>query len=375
MTGLNEETRQMVLQSAQKFIQQEYTFSKRRLGLEDALGYNSQIYTTFGELGWLGIPIQEEFGGSHGSLSDMAELAEEFGRGLIIEPWFSSVALCAELLKRNKDAALSSAFLEKIAFADIQLSLAWEEQNCGSQISQIATKAKPTSEGYELNGHKTLVLGTSQTDTYLIVARRTDNHKLAVFSVAKSTPGLRINGFKLVDGTSACELHLDQLALSHSQLVNDDAENLLSTLFDEVMVLLGYEALGCMEKLLEDTVEYAKTRKQFGVAIGQFQTLRHMLADMFVILQKTRCFVEHCLQHWRQFGSLTPTLASQLKVQVGRASHKIGRDSIQIHGGVGMTDELEVGHYVKRLTVIDALFGNSRIHLNRLSNEQINSPI
>lgn len=364
---LTDDTRQMLCDSAGRFIAQDYTFASRLKWVSSDEGYSSTNYQTFAELGWLGVAIPEEFEGFGGQLSDMAELAEHFGKGLVTEPWFATLALAAPLLLSCKNHDLQQKLLPGISTGSARYAVAWETPNGGSNPQLPPFTAVSSANEFILSGLSTMVLSGNAAHGFLLSAHIKSSDKIALFYVPKNTQGLTYNPYTLVDGNRAGELKLDQAHIPSSYLVSEDAGELLKQTINNAKTLSCFEALGCMQKLLDCCVDYTQTRKQFNAPIAQFQALRHMLADMLIQLKKTRCLAYQCLANWRANGSVDTTLAGRLKVQTGKAGHFIGRQAIQIHGGVGMTDELEVGHYVKRLCVIDGLFGNSRYHLAQLA--------
>lgn len=366
MSTISSEMREMLVDSVSKFVDTEYDFESRRALADSDLGFNPKHWQTFAELGWLGIAFTEELGGLGGNLADLPKLAEQFGRGLVLEPYFSSVVLAATAIAQGDNQTLAADLIPKLVAGELILSLAWEELNCGSNPLNIISSASHDRDCFILNGEKVVVLAGPQADGFVVSAKMTDSDKLGLFYLPKSEKGLTVDSYSLVDGARAATLHFENVQLSADQIISIDGDQLLHKTIRLGAYLLCNEALGAMEKLLQTTADYTKTRKQFGTPIAGFQVLRHTIADMYVILKKTRCFADQCTDNLRDSGDLSAEDVAALKIQTGRAAHFIGRQAIQIHAGIGMTDELDVGHYVKRLTALDALLGNGRYHLQTI---------
>jgi len=366
VSTISSEMRDMLIDSVSKFVDTEYAFEARRALAESKLGFNPKHWQMFAELGWLGIAFQEELGGLGGNLADLPKLAEQFGRGLVLEPYFSSVVLAASAIQQGENQTLASDLIPKLVAGELILSLAWEELTCGSNPLNIMSTAVREPDGFRLSGEKVVVLAAPQADGFVVSAKMADSDKIGLFYVPKESQGLTLESYTLVDGARAATLRFDNVQIAPEQLVSEDGAQTLQKTIRLGAYLLCNEALGAMEKLLQTTADYTKTRKQFGTPIAGFQVLRHTIADMYVILKKTRCFADQCTENLREDGDLSAEDVAALKIQTGRAAHFIGRQAIQIHAGIGMTDELDVGHYVKRLTALDALLGNGRYHLQTI---------
>ncbi|MGH1370420.1 MAG: acyl-CoA dehydrogenase family protein [Cellvibrionaceae bacterium] len=366
MTTISTEMRAMLVDSVNKFVDGEYDFETRRALANSELGYSAEHWQTFADLGWLSVSLPESLGGLGGNLSDLAEMVEQFGRGLVLEPYFSSVVMAASVMAQTDNRSLSSEIIPKLAAGERVLSLAWEEINSGNNPMKIETVAKADANGFELSGEKVVVLAAPQADGFVVSAKVENSENIGLFYLPKEAKGLALESYSLVDGARAATLSFDNVSLKRDQLIAENGAEILQKAIHLGSYLLCCEALGAMEALSQITVDYTKTRKQFGAPLSAFQVLRHTLADMYVIIKKTRCFAEQCTQKLRQGDELSPGDIAVLKAQTGRAAHFVSRQSIQIHGGIGMTDELNVGHYAKRLTALDALMGNGRYHLQTI---------
>ncbi len=366
VSTISSEMRTMLVDSVSKFVDAEYDFETRRALSQSELGYNADHWKTFADLGWLSVSLPESLGGLGGNLADLSEMVEQFGRGLVLEPYFSSVVLAASILEAGDNAGLASDVIPKMVAGELVLSLAWEEVSSGNNPMKIDAKAVVKGDGFELSGEKVIVLAAPQADAFVVSATIEGSNKVGLFYLPKASQGVTVESYSLVDGARAATITFDGVSLSRDQVISEDGASVLQKVIQMGAYLLCCEALGAMEKLSQTTVDYTKTRKQFGAPLSAFQVLRHSLADMYVIIKKTRCFADQCTQKLRQGEELSQEDIAVLKVQTGRAAHFISRQAIQIHGGIGMTDELEVGHYAKRLTVLDGLMGNGRYHLQTL---------
>ncbi len=366
VSALSSETRDMLNDSVQKFVDGEYDFESRRSLAASRLGYSDEHWRLFSDLGWLAIPFSESFGGLGGDFSDMVDVAECFGQGLVLEPYFSTLVQAASLLRWSSNESLKADLIPKVIAGELILSLAWEEGGSGSNPLSVSATASRDGDSFLLNGEKVVVLAAPQAQGFIVSAKVEASDQLGLFYLSEGANGLKQENYRLVDGSRSATLSFENVNVEAANVVSLDAGEMLEHSFRIAIYLLCSEALGCMEKLLRATADYTKTRKQFGAPIASFQVLRHLIADMSVILKKTRCLLDHCTEQLRVTGDVDELDVAALKVQAGRAAQFIGRQAIQIHGGIGMTDELDVGHYVKRLTVIDGLLGNGRYHIQKV---------
>ena len=377
--SLSEEQR-MLKDSAARFVKKECQFKQRREQMRSPLGYCDEQWAQMAELGWLCIPFNEKYDGLGGSLVDVMVLLEELGKGLMVEPWLSTVILGGRLVEMLGTEQQKREVIPAVCGGQMKLALAYSEVGIRQQLAAIAMEAKPQDGGFVLNGEKVLVLSAQTADQLLVVARTSgkggDEHGLTVFLVDPNASGVTLSGYATVDGCRAANITFDNVQVSGSSVVGgigaglgnaglDNALESLLVVMNEAILAVGAEAVGVMDLLYQATLEYTKTRKQFGVPIGKFQVLQHRLVDVFMQCEQSRSVLLMAVLHYVENSNESNKSISGLKVQVGKSGRQVGQEAIQLHGGMGMTDELSVGYYFKRLTCIDALFGNVDFHLAR----------
>jgi alkylation response protein AidB-like acyl-CoA dehydrogenase len=296
---------------------------------------------------------------------------EEFGKALVVEPFVSTVVVGAGLIARDGSKKLKEEALPKIASGESIVAFAFAEPKSRFNLADISTTAKKQGSGYVLNGHKAVVIGAPWADTLVVTARtaggQRDENGVTVFLVDKKTKGISTRDYPTVDGLRASEVTFENVEVPASRIIGqaDNGLALVERAADEAIAAHCAEATGAMKVLVDTTVEYSKTRKQFGVPIGKFQALQHRMVDMFTSYQQSVSMTLMVTLHLNEDAAARKKAASAAKVQIGRAGRYVGQEAVQIHGGIGMTDELNVGHYFKRVTMIDTLFGNVDYHLKR----------
>lgn len=368
--SLSEEQR-LLQESVRRFVQAEYEFSRRRALVSTPQGFSREHWRTFAGLGWLAIPFAEEYGGLGGSLHDVVIVLEEFGKGLVAEPYLASVMLAGQTLAALGSAEQCGRYLPALIQGEMLLALAESERHTRGDIRQTRTSARAVAGGFVLDGHKALVLNGDSADRVLVVARTAgqpgDEAGLGVFLVDPAAKGVSVRGYPLIDGGRAAEIVLDGVRVDAADVVGEagDACAGLVTVLDRATIALCAEAVGCMETTWRSTVDYCKTRKQFGVPIGSFQVLQHRLANLFMAHEQARSLLMMATLQGAGTGPALAQATSALKTLVGRWGRQIGQEAIQLHGGMGMSDEMPIGYFFKRLTAIDALFGNADHHLDR----------
>ncbi|MGO8865261.1 MAG: acyl-CoA dehydrogenase family protein [Alphaproteobacteria bacterium] len=366
--SLSEEQR-LLAESVARFLEKEYPFEKRRALVASELGFSRDVWKQFAELGWLGIGSPEELGGLGGGAVESAIVMEGIGRHLVVEPYFSSVILGAGLLRQA--GAKLAPLLAELREGRLMLALAHAEPKARFDLAHVETRAERAGGIFKLSGHKAVVLGAASAD-HLVVSARTSGAVaeaagITLFLVPKSAAGLSLLPYRTTCGQRAAEVKLAGVEVEAGQILGalDGGAVLLERTAEEALVALAAEAVGAMAALLAMTREYLKTRKQFGVPIGSFQVLQHRLVDMFMAHELARSTSEAAAHVLGDAGSAAvdrARLAAAAKVQAGRAGRLVGQEAVQLHGGMGMTDELAVGHYFKRLAMIDVLFGNADHH-------------
>ena len=369
------EVQQMLQDSVQKFVQKSYDFETRNKIIESEDGYSKENWQLFAELGWLAVPFTEEDGGLGGSAVDLIVMMEEFGKANLVEPFTATAVLSGGIISELTDGERKSELLEQLVTGNLQLACAYAESGSRFNLGKVSTTATIEGDNVVINGKKIAVLNGSNADQILVVARESgddaDAEGISVFLVDAASDGVAINSFTNIDGKKSSEIIFDKVSLPASNRLGEAGVALpaLQKIVDRAIVGISAEAVGAMELLLQKTVEYSKTRKQFGSSIGTFQALQHRMADMFIECQLARSIVVMAAMRLdSKDNDLDKTRAvSAAKSRVGKAIRKVGQEAIQIHGGIGMTDELDVGHLFKRITALEIMFGNSDYHTERFA--------
>ncbi len=371
----NTEEQQMLQESVQKFVYKSYDFDTRNQIIASEQGFSQENWDLFAELGWLTVPFKEEDGGFGGAAVDLAVMMEEFGKAMLVEPFIANAVLSGGVISEQGSAEQKAELLPKIMEGKLQLACAYAEPGSRFNLANIKTSAVTDGDTVVLNGSKTAVLNGSNAETLLVVAREsgaaTDSEGVSVFMVDASSAGVSIQAFANVDGKKSAEISLKDVSVPASQRLGASGSALqaLQNSVDRATLAVSAEAVGAMESLLHKTVEYSKTRKQFGTAIGTFQALQHRMADMFIECQLARSIV--IMAAMKLDGgedALEKTKAvSAAKSRIGKAIQKVGQEAIQIHGGIGMTEELDVGHLFKSVTAAEIMFGNTDYHTERFA--------
>ncbi len=362
----------MLKDSVERFVREQYAFETRRKNAATSLGWLEGNWAKFAELGWLGIPFSEEAGGLGWGMVETSVVMEQFGRGLVLEPYLPTVLLGGETIARGGSKAQKEAILPSLIEGKTQLALAYFEKQARYNLADVATTAKKDGSGYVISGQKGVVFNGPSADQIIVAARTSGGQRdakgITLFLVAKDAKGLSRRDYPTQDALRASELTFDKVSVGADAVVGkvDDGLSLLEEIIDRATVAVCAEAVGCMDALNAATHEYIKTRKQFGVPIGKFQVLQHRMVDMFTHAQESRSMV---LMATLKIDDSDPAVrrkaASAAKVQIGKSGRFVGQGAVQLHGGMGVTDELNVSHYFKRLTMIDSIFGNHQFHLTR----------
>ncbi|MFZ6843951.1 acyl-CoA dehydrogenase family protein [Undibacterium sp. RuTC16W] len=361
------EEQTMFQDATRRFIGNEASFEQRQQSKKTPNGYSSKIWQGFADLGLLALLVAEEDGGLGGSAIDAMLVMSVMGEGLVIEPYLASAVLATRMISLSGNPEQRARYLPDLIRGAAVAVLAHDEATTRFDRLHISTSAKPAVDtgGYVLNGHKSVVPHGASADLLLVTARMPD-HGLSVFAVAKSTPGLRILPYTTVDGIAAAEIYLDQVIIPANCLLDaqSDAGAAVNQTLDLGIAAVCAEAVGALDKLLAATIVYAKNRQQFGVVIGKFQALQHKMADMVLHIEQARSM--SCLAAVRSedHDTASRTIAlSSAKAVIGQACRFVGQQAVQLHGGMGVTDELDVSHYFKRLMAIELQFGSTDYHL------------
>jgi alkylation response protein AidB-like acyl-CoA dehydrogenase len=358
----------------QRFISRDYDFDKRKIVLRSEAGFSADAWKQYAELGLLALPLPEDLGGLGGTAVDVMVVMEQFGRGLLMEPYLSSVVLGAGLLRDSASDALKRELLPEIAQGNIKVALACYEAAGRFDPAHVVCSAVAKNGDWQLSGRKSVVLDAPSADYFLVSARSggkvSDRDGVSLFLVPRQTQGLTVTGYATQTGARAADLLLEDLTLGADALIGKAGEAMPGILWavDRGIAALCAEAVGVMDALNKATLEYLKTRKQFGVAIGTFQALKHRMADMLMAAEQSRsmAIIAAVQADSRNQRERSRAIAAA-KAYIGQAGRLVGQQAVQLHGGMGVVDEYIVSHYFKRLTMIDITFGDVDYHLGRFS--------
>jgi pimeloyl-CoA dehydrogenase small subunit len=372
---LTEEQR-LLQESVGKLIADEYDFEKRKAYAKEPVGYSSERWAHYAELGLLGLPFPERLGGSGGTPVETMIVMEAFGRGLVLEPYLATVILAGGLLRLAGSPAQQQELIPAIATGKLRLAFAYAERQSRYDLADIAVTARAVGGGFVLTGQKGVVLHGDSADRLIVSARTAGGQReaegVSLFLVDPRAEGVSVQGYPTVDGLRAAEISFRDVKLGADTLVGtkDHALPAISRVTDGAIAALAAEAVGAMTAMHELTVEYLKTRRQFGVPIGSFQALQHRAVDMLVALEQARSMAYLAtMMADAEDAAERRRMISAAKVQIGRSARFVGQQAIQLHGGIGMTMEYRVGHYFKRASMIDTLFGDADHHLAVVARE------
>lgn len=365
------EEQELLRNSLARFLADNYSFETFRNVSRGEAGWRREIWKQFAELGLLGASIPEAFGGLAGGAVETMIVMEAFGRALVVEPYVPTVVIAGGLIDHAGSEAQKQEWLPRIASGDAVVAFAFAEPQGRYNLADLATTASRRGAGYTLNGQKAVVVGAPFADTLVVTARtsgeRRDAHGISVFLVDAHAKGISRRDYPTMDGLRASEITFENVELSSDNLIGtpDEVLPIVEQVTDQAIAAHCAEALGAMRVMQETTVEYSKTRKQFGVPIGKFQVLQHRMVDMFMQVEQSASMVLMVTLKLGGRADERKKAASAAKVQIGKAGRFVGQSAVQIHGGIGMTDELALGHYFKRVTMLDTLYGNVDHHLAR----------
>jgi len=357
--------------SVARWVQQRYPFDARRKLAAQAPGFSRAHWREMAQLGWLALPFDEAQGGLGGGPLATMLMMEELGKGLVLEPYLPTVLLCGGLLRRS--AALRDEWVPRLIDGSTLGALAWQERHGHHQLADVQATLRSAGDGFVLDGDKVLVFNGAAADQLIVSARsagsRFDEAGISLVRIDANAAGVERTALQLMDGQWVANLRFDQVRVAASQLLCAPGEGFvpLRDTVRDAMLALCAEAFGIMQVLQATTLDYVKTRKQFGVTIGSFQALQHRLVDMYSALEQTRSLLYRAVCSADEGSAEAQRDLLALKVMVGRAGRLIGGEAVQMHGGMGMTDELAVGHCMKRLMVIDSSFGNADVQRARFA--------
>ena len=370
------EEQNMLRDSAERYLRDNYSFDSRQAAVKQARGYDADQWQTFAELGWLAMTFKEESDGFGGGALETMILCEQFGKFLVLEPYLESVVLVGGLIEAGAQPAIKEQYLSGLIAGELQGAFAYLEEGSVADPTYVQATAESSVDGFLLNGKKTVVLNGPEADCFVISARTGaaadesgSSEGISLFFVSKDAPGLSLTNYKTYDGRSASELQLENVAVTSEALVGElnNGFAIATPVFSRAMVAVCAEAVGAMDALLTATVDYTKQRKQFGQSISGFQVLRHRMVDMFMEIELTRSLLMATAWKLDNNAADAEQCVAALKAKVGKAGRYVSHNAVQLHGGIGTTDEFSVGHYFKRLAVIGVMFGSRDSHLSRYS--------
>jgi pimeloyl-CoA dehydrogenase small subunit len=370
---LSEEQR-LLKESVDGLLTDAYDFEARKKYMKEKGGWSKAIWGKLAEQGLLGLPFAESDGGFGAGAVETMIVMEALGKALVLEPYLATVVIGGGFLRHGGSAVQKNTHIEGIIDGSKTLAFAQLEKNSRYDLGDISTSAKKKGQGWVIDGEKFVVVNGENADTLIVTARtkggQRDKTGVGVFLVPANARGVAKKGYPTQDGLHAADITLTGVEVSSDAAIGDpeNALALVERVVDEARTAMCAEAVGAMDESLKTTVEYLKTRKQFGVAIGSFQSLQHRAADMFVAVEQARSM------------SMFATMATDFddpkerskavaaaKVQIGKSGKFVGQQSIQLHGGIGMTQEAKIGHYFKRLSMIENTYGDTDFHLRRVT--------
>ncbi len=365
------EEQSMLADSVSRFIKNDYDFERRQKIAASADGFSMELWRTFAELGWTAVPFSEEDGGLGGGPIELMLMMEQFGRGLVVEPFLANVVLAGGVLRRVADAGQKSRWLTPMIEGNLQIALAFAEPQGRFNIADLKTTATINGEGFVLNGSKTCVLNGGSAELLIIPARTSGEQAaeegITLFAIAADSSGIVRRPYATVDAHQAADITLRDVKIDAGAILGTVGEGFATfqEAVDEATLAVCAEAIGIMRTMHDKTVEYSKNRVQFGVPIGSFQALQHRMVDTLMACEQSQSLMMWAVMLNAADDADRQQAVSAIKYQIGTAGINVAREGVQIHGGMGVTWELDIAHYFKRLTAIDLLFGNADFHLDR----------
>jgi len=368
------EEQQLLADSVRTFLAKNYTFEARRAILESAAGYSEQVWATFAEMGLLGLPFATEYGGFGGEAVDLMSVMETIGESLVVEPYLATVGLGGQFIARGGTDTQKKAVLSAIVAGRLKLAFAQTERGARYNLAHVAVRAKKSGNGYVIDGEKCVVIHGPSADKLVVSARtsgkETDSQGISLFLVDRNAPGVSLKTYRTMDNLRAADIGFSGTAVPADTLIGKegDALPLIEEVVDYATALLCAEAVGAIKYANDATLAYLKTRKQFGVPIGTFQVLQHRMVDMMITYEQAKsmaCLA--CVKVGSADVAERKRVVSAAKIKIADACRHVSQESVQLHGGMGMTEELKVSHTFRRLTAIIQAFGDADHHLERFA--------
>jgi alkylation response protein AidB-like acyl-CoA dehydrogenase len=363
------EEQQLLADSVRRYVQKDYDFEHRKAIVASPEGYSEEAWRTFAEMGLLALPLAPDYGGFGGGAVDLMAVMEAFGEALVVEPYLATIGLAARLVARAGNDAHKQSILPQVAEGKMKLAFAHGEADARYDLARVTARATKAGGGWSLDGLKKVVLGAPCADRLVVSA--TTGKGLSLFLVDPKAPGVALKPCRTLDNMRAADVVLKGVRVGADALLGAEGEALAAVeeAVDFATALVCAEAVGAMKYANEATLEYLKTRKQFGVTIGTFQALQHRMVDMFVAAEQARSMA--CLAATKvdapADGADRKRSISAAKIRIADACRHISQESVQLHGGMGMSEELKVSHSFRRLTIIAQQFGDADHHLERFA--------
>jgi len=367
---LSDEQR-LLRESVDRFISETYDADHRRRVASDPLGFSPEIWKQFAALGWLALPIQEAYGGLGGGAIETGILMEAFGRGLVAEPYLATIVMGAALVSECGSEKQKQAMLPNVADGSLLLAFAHSERHARFDLALVKTMATKTSDGWRLEGQKTAVLDGHAANQIIVSARIGNDDgasgKMCLFLVPPDAAGVTLRDFPRLGGGHACNLDLSDVRLPADALLGDgnDVPSKIESMVDRALAALSAEAVGIMQTMFDRTLEYTKVRQQFGRPLSANQVIRHRLADMAMQCDEARSIALRAALLADAEPVARARAASAAKAKIGKCARFVAEQAVQLHGAMGVTEELDIGSYFKRLLAFETLFGGSAHHFRR----------
>jgi alkylation response protein AidB-like acyl-CoA dehydrogenase len=362
------EEQQQLADSVRKYLAGKYDFEARKANINSANGFNEAAWTTFAEMGLTAIAFSEADGGLGGGAVDLMPSMEAFGEALVVEPMIDHIALAGRLIAKLGTPSQRSQHLPGMIEGRLKLACAYLERGARYDASPKATLAKASGQGWELNGEKVVVFGAQSADTLVVSA---DAGGASLFLVDRKAPGISLSNYRTVDGQRAADITFIKVKLGADALLGKAglASEPIDEALDFATALLCADAIGAMKYANDATLEYMKGRKQFGVPIASFQVLQHRLVDMYIVTEQARSLAILAASRVDASASVTERkrAVSMAKIKIADAARQVSQEAIQLHGGMGMTEEMKVSHTFRRLTMHAQRFGDADHHLERFA--------
>ena len=365
------EEQELLRASVQRMLRDQYDFDARRKIVASEEGFSRKHWALFAELGLLGAPFSEAAGGLGGGALATMIVMQEFGRHLVVEPFLETVVLAGGLIEDAGSPEQKQEFIPDIAAGNSIWALAWAERGTRYDLDNVATAARRDGAGYILNGDKAAVVGAPWADRLIVSARTSGNRRdrggVSLFAVDRRSANLHLQSFRTIDSRRAAEVSLRDVRVDAGKMLGQEGDGVaaLERCRDRAIGALCAEAVGAMAELNSATLEYTKTRKQFGMPLGTFQVLQHRMVDTFIAHQESISLMQHLSLSLAANESGLSKLASGAKSKIGYAAKFVADQAVQLHGGMGMSDELNIGHFFKRISSINIQFGDPAYHVLR----------